>query len=790
MGKQYDDFVEDSNKKLAAILSSPEYEDKEKQAIVNDISDELQKRINDPTNMPDIDYIISRSSILYLDVELTKILNNPIADEKTCNRGLALAERLNSLHTLYSEKKWSLPLIRQTDLQKSCNELKKKQHCLSVISEIQTLDGQLTYLISNASVSLDKEKCDEAYNCLQRLQDMVSSAEQENILYGSISNSNFKKCAASIEKAKKEALKKEELDLQLIDTDNKIYDAAIKGDADEKCWSEAIRLSKKQDALLSEYRTKRWPIPKLQQSNMAEVRDQFQTYQRLMTVDRLLRDKAESANTLAHLEEFKSICNKQAADIGKCEQNKWRIPGKIIVNLEELEANVQSKVKEKINARQRKALLAKVIIITISIVVLTGLGVVGVHYLRTHGKQLPPYNSSEVVGKKYDEVVDSFKTAGFKNVTIEEDMGGWLADGVVTKVTIGKTSVFTLDQYYGEKDQITVFFSSQGRKDISTKLTNWQETDRNALTVGLEKAGFTKVNIVGKDTNEKSLGNKIYQIKINGVSYESGPCYIPTNAPVEIYYYTYKIIIGKDSNGFLGADYNSVVENLTAKGYKNVKTEVINSGWQKGNTVIGVSINDSVDYKASDMFTEDAKIVVRYSSNDRIDITSTVKKWKSTAYDTLQRELKQYGLEKIKTKREKTSASSLHNTISTVTIGNSNYESGDCFVRKSEEITITYYKTAKKIGKSSSSITGRNYLEIKKYLSDQGFTNIVLKRTDDLWFVKELGVFGLFGGQVNKNVRTVTVNGKENFNADEEVYIDSQIVLLVNTYSGDSYEGM
>lgn len=56
--------------------------------------------------------------------------------------------------------------------------------------------------------------------------------------------------------------------------------------------------------------------------------------------------------------------------------------------------------------------------------------------------------------------------------------------------------------------------------------------------------------------------------------------------------------------------------------------------------------------------------------------------------------------------------------------------------------------------------------------------------------MKEAGFLWLFGGQVNKNVRTVTVNGKESFKSDEEVYLDAEIVLLVNTYNGDSYEGM
>ena len=44
--------------------------------------------------------------------------------------------------------------------------------------------------------------------------------------------------------------------------------------------------------------------------------------------------------------------------------------------------------------------------------------------------------------------------------------------------------------------------------------------------------------------------------------------------------------------------------------------------------MVSVSINGSTDYKASDMFNDDVKIVVHYSSNDRIDITSTIKDWK------------------------------------------------------------------------------------------------------------------------------------------------------------------
>ena len=789
MGKQYDDFTDDSNKKLSIILSSPEYEEEEKQRIINDITNELQKRINDSSKMPEPDYIINRSSLLYLDAELTQIIDDPKADEKACSKGQVLAERLKALHSLFKEKKWTLPPVRQKDIQKSCDNLKKKQLALAVISEIHSLDSQLTVLMRDAAVSLNKAKCDEAEICLQRLQDTVHEAEQEGISYGSISNSNFKKCSVSINKAKKDAIKKEESDAQLLENDNRICDAEIKGDIDEKLWDEAMELSKKQDTLISLYMTNRWPLPKLKRMNMAEVRDQYRTYQNMKITDQKIRGKIESISTEAQFGEFKEICSKQSSNIEKCKKSKWKIPGKIIQNLAGLEDDVYSKVKEKIAIQQRKAARRKLGIIAISAVLLVGLVFAGVRFFSVYGKKQSPYSSDEVIGKKYDEVVSTFEAAGFKRVGIEEDTGGWLADGIVTKVSIGYKSSFSREEYYGEKDTITVYFSSQGRKDVSGELKEWQKADKANLTAKLDKAGFKKVKTVEKGTSEKSLANKIFRIMVNGNSYESGPCHIPSNAPIEIDYYAYKII-GKDSKGFSGKEYNSVVEDLIAKGYKNVKAEVVNTGWQKGDTVLGVSIDGSTEYKASDMISEDAKIIVHYSSNDRIDVSNVIKEWKKKTYDVLKTELKNTGLTEVTTRSEKTNDISLHNTIKYIAINDGIYETGDCHVKPKDKILITYYRAAKTIGKDKNSINGRNYLDMKKYLTDRGFTNIVLERTDDLWFVKEAGFLWLFGGQVNKNVRTVTIDGSENFKANDEIFIDARIVLLVNTYNGAEYEGI
>ena len=782
MEKQYDAFLDESNKKLATILSSPEYEENEKQLIVKGISNELEKHINDPGNMPDPDCIICQASVSYLDSELTGILSNSKADVEECRRGTALSERLMTLHSLFAEKKWPMPPVQQKDLQTSCRLLQKRQHNLSIVAEIHSLDNQLTILLSKAAVSMQKEKCDKADSCFQKLQTLVKTAEQDGIQYGPISNSNFKKIESSIEKIRNDAIKKEEMDSQMLELDSIICDAEIKGDADEKQWNEAIKLSKKQDTFITEYRTRQWPLPQLKRTNMAEVRDQYQTYQEMKKTDQMIRKKAEMTNTEAQFNELRSICGKQSSDIQKCERNKWRLPGKIIVDFEALEANVHSKVLEKIKEQQRRVTKLKAAGIAASVILLSVLILVGARYIKTHGKKQPPYNNAEVIGKKYEEVVSDFKTAGFRNVDIEEDTGGWLADGIVTRVAIGETYAFSRDVYFGEKENITVFFSSQGRKDISSELLNWKTADKQDLFSRMENAGLKKVSLVEKGTSDKSLTGKISCIRISGDLYESGPCYVPVNAPVEIEYYAYKIIIGKDTSGFAGKEYNSVIETLAAKGYKNIKAEAVNSGWQKGNTVVDVSINGSTEYKASDMFDDDAEIIVHYSSNDRIDITNLIKDWEKKPLAELQSELMKSG-NKVVLKSTKTNNLSLHRTVANVSINQHIYESGDCFVRETDEITITFYRAAVRIGKDPKDINGQDYLEIKKYLKDKGFTNVVLQRTDDLWFPKTLI-------HIEKKIRSSTIDGNDKYSGNDDVYIDARIVLIVNTFNKQSYPGI
>ena len=789
MGMNYDAFMESATKQLSVIMSSPEYEVKEKNLIASTVSDEMMAHLNSPDNLPDADFLIHRTSIMFLDDEVTKILNQTACTEKTLQYAQKCVSRLEQLQLLFKERKYQFPDIQIKALSAAKKELEEKLRTLSLTEQIRDADRKLTSSLSYAAVTVNRQSCDEAEKCLRTLQELIHVANAEGVNYGEISNKNLKKCAATIEKYKVNAAKKAETDSQILDIDRKIQDAEIHGDTDDKYWSEAIKLSKKQDAFISDYTANQWPLPAIKRKSMTEVRDQFQTYQEIKQTDHSIRAKTDSVSTDTQLAEFGELCNKQESNVQKCKRKGWRVPGGIINDLQQIRIDTQAKVKEKKKAKARAARRAKAIAIIVAIVVVgTFIGIIS-YQNSIKDKQKSPYSSADVVGKSRETIIAGFTDAGFNKVEVVEDISGWLPDGQVTGVSIGKNDSFTKGQYYPEESKIVIRYSSSKRIEVGQYLVKWSENSPETVLSELKRAGFTKVSIQEVDTTSKGRGGKISELNINGLAYQTGDCYIPKNAPIIISKYVYKIPIGSSSADFSGSNYTTVVDSLKAKGYTNVSTEAVKSGWKKENTVISVSVNGAINYTSKDMFKEDAKIVVRYSSDTRIDATGTVKKWKSITLEEMQQELKTLGFTNIRTASTDTNDTTKHHKISGIKIGSESYESGEFHAQKSAQITIVYFRSRKSIGKTKDEIRGLgDYTKAKQYFTNRGFTNITFKRTDDLNGFKEWG--GWIWGQPDKGVRNITINGKDNFKSEDVFYLDENIVILVNTYADRRYNGL
>ena len=78
--------------------------------------------------------------------------------------------------------------------------------------------------------------------------------------------------------------------------------------------------------------------------------------------------------------------------------------------------------------------------------------------------------------------------------------------------------------------------------------------------------------------------------------------------------------------------------------------------------------------------------------------------------------------------------------ISKITINNGTFSGGECYIQKDAPIYIDYYICKIKIGISPSEIKDKNYADLSAELRQKGFSNIKIKRADDMYH----GFLGLF----------------------------------------------
>ena len=299
------------------------------------------------------------------------------------------------------------------------------------------------------------------------------------------------------------------------------------------------------------------------------------------------------------------------------------------------------------------------------------------------------------------------------------------------------------------------------------------------MVEGLKAAGFTNITTSPEDTSEKNDDQLIATLVLNDKAYTNGHCYLPKDAPIDITYFTLKITVSNDNVSFVGQNYEDVVKSFTDDGFTNVQTEQINTGWAEGNTVIAVTINNQTTYDADDVYSPDVKIVVKYSSDDRIDATTLLSGWSGKNYSDLQRSLRAAGFTNITGTATETESKSKNQLVASISLNGQSFTGGDCFIQKNAPIQIKYYTLTIEIDGEAKDYEGRNYQEVVSELESLGFTNITLKRADDLvlgWFSKE------------GNVKSISINGVSDFADGDSFAYDDEIVIVVHTFKNKGCE--
>lgn len=390
-----------------------------------------------------------------------------------------------------------------------------------------------------------------------------------------------------------------------------------------------------------------------------------------------------------------------------------------------------------------------------------------------------PFGSEAVVGESRTDIAAELATAGFSNVKSVAVDSGWLWDDSVICITVAHEEQFDKGDYHDPAVPILIKYSSHERIDITDPMSGWQTRDYEAVIENLELAGFTSITVQELITSDKNRDRKISTVELNGEVYTKGHCYLPKDAPIEVSYYSLRIPISNDNAAFVGQNYKEVVRKLQEDGFQNVQEEQIKTGWAEGNSVVSVSINNLTSYREGDTYGKDTKIVVKYSSDDRISASEVLNRRNEMDFEELKTALRREGFINLSVTPVETAHTEMNHGVSEVVLHGEVYRGGECYLQHGAPIEIRYYAAKIPVGLSASDMKGENYTQVVAALQAKGFTNITLKRANDLiigWFHKE------------GDIQRISINGQSGFSATAAFASDAEIVIVVHTFKNRGCE--
>lgn len=771
----YSEYIDKSTDSLIDRLSSETISFDEKTAIIDSFADILINNVGTPDSLEDWELIFARESVLFIDKQISNLLTTPVATQKDFDNSFSFCNRQIELFKLFSDKRWTLPNIENKDLYKCVKEIEFKHDSQYVQTKLLSIDGTITSETSLAERTLSIDTCDSVLNKIAELEKTINYCKEKGIKIPKLKNSDLKKCKNHIESIRHRAEERNALYTKMYEVDTKMQSIDSIEKTVENDWIEAISLCEQQKKNKLQCEKNHWTIPVLRYTDTDSYVKKYQHYSSMVETDHKISEKKNSATESTRIfKQFSELCDTQTANLIICKDHRWSLPD--LENPDPTEiceiVRKQKEKKDKIKNRKRN-----LISILIGIVIIASLSLFG--YLKyIEGKIALPFSPSSVLGENYQNIVDELAKLGFKNIKKTSINTGFEKGDQIISVLVDGSDFYWEGKHYYPETAIEIKYTSSDRIDATALLSNWSSVSYNDLQNKLKGAGFTNIKTAKTVIYEKNKDLVVSSIKINDIEYKEGSCFIPKNASILITYYDFQIKISNSSSGFRDQDYNVVQKQLSSEGFTKISTKAITTGIGKGGTVSGISINGREDFRKNDVFTKDVPVIIYYYSNDRVDLSQILENWNEKQCGDLQKELKSAGFSNITIVPRKTSSSSKYNQIYGITLNDTQYKKGNCFLPKGSKISLECYKVVVTIGKDASAMRKKDYKQIVSDLKLKGFTNIRLERSDDL-----------VTGWTNKpgTVKSISINGSKDFKSTDEFAIDSNVVIVVNTFEGKDY---
>ena len=632
-------YLEEGTKKILEIVSSFDVSEEEKGAIIEAFSNELLNNIGNTSNMQDYESLLYGTSVKFIDRKISNVLADQNSSYSDYENAIKFCQRQQDLLALFKDNNWMLPAINNQNIEKVLITLKKSQESASICNKVIDEDKQIDELFRSAQVNLSVKACDIVIEKISELEENMVLCKAKKIPLPPINNKGTKSIRKRVANLRKDAEQKEALHQSIFDVDFRIHSIMSLQNTTQKQWQEIIGLCQKQAGLLSECSKNCWPLPQIKYGNPNEVADRYNLYLEMISIDSQLLSERNTLSSNKQYRNYYANCEKQRNNIEICNRNEWDVPMLSVSDPYGMLNIVHGEKSKKDKAKKVKGYFIKAGVICVCTLMLVSFSV----YKYREGKIQIPFDPSYVSGEELQDIYDELDDAGFENITKRPDDSGWLNSGGVIGVTIDNSSSYGKGDYKKPDVNVVITYSSEGRVFVTNLLKGWQSADYKTIQNAFKQAGFTNIIVKEVVTSDKGKDKLTAALSLNGDIYTNENCYLPKSAPIVISYYALKIGIGNDSSQFIGQDYETVVYSLKESGFTNVQTQKITTGWVKGNAVVGVTVNNVETYNSSESFDPDVKIVVKYSSDDRINATSILENWQTKDYEQLRSALKAKG---------------------------------------------------------------------------------------------------------------------------------------------------
>ena len=774
MDIKYEEYLDRGTKRIMDLFSSEDISAEERNNIVCAFTDELSGNIADTKGLRNSDLLINSASVRFIDEEISRILSKENTSFTEYEDGINYCARQQQLFSLFRKNEWKLPAVENSNPERCIELFHKRQETQSVVSKILYEDKRIDELITQAEDELSAGLCEQVIELINELEQDLSFCKQKQIPVPQINNEDTRIAFERATEIWKKAEQKESVYKEIRNTDNQINMFVDNPALTQEQCQKIISLCRKQTELFLECNRRIWVIPSVQYEVPEKIIEQYRHYIKMLDQDDVIDSKRESLSTVREYNEFYGYCDTQKKNISYCLLKGWNIPH---LKYPEPKALIDAVRAEKSRKDKRREMKKKLVLRGFGLIIILTLVITGIRMYNA-GRAKAPFDASYVIGQEQNVIYEELESAGFKSIIMKQDDSGWQKENEVVRVTIDNSDNYVKGTSFKAEAGVEITYSSENRVYVTDLLSDWEKKQYTVIEKSLKDAGFTNITIKKVTTTDKQINGLTASISLDGVFYTNEHCYLSKKAPIVISFYSLKVGIGNNNDHFIGQDFEKVVASLKESGFTNVHTQKITTGFARGNTVVGVTVNNVDTYNSSELFDPGVKIVVKYSSNDRYDITEILKNWQSTDFEQLVSELKKKGFPTIDVTPKLTEKKTQNRLVSRITLDNQEYIAGECHLSKDAAIKIEYYNLQIKIGQiaeqfENNQFIGQEFEKVVASLKESGFTNV---HTEEI----------TTGFARGNTVVGVTVNNADTYNSNE--LFDPDVKIIVKYSSNDRYD--